>query len=230
MRIVILTGAGISAESGLATFRAEDGLWSGHSVEKVATVKGYRENPQFVLDFYNDRRNDVSKAEPNLAHIAIAKLQNSNHDVFLVTQNIDNLHERAGSKQVCHMHGSITKSKCEACEEDFLCNQTMKVEDRCPKCGQAAVRPDIVWFGEMPKHMDLITSKLFICDYFLAVGTSGNVYPAAQFVRTAKKKKATTIEFNISRSENANDFKERIIGPASKTVTEWVENFLSEYK
>lgn len=228
MRIVILTGAGISAESGLATFRAEDGLWSGHSVEKVATLEGYRKDPQFVLDFYNDRRNDIFAAEPNDAHKAIAKLQNSEHDVFLVTQNIDNLHEKAGSKKVWHMHGSITKARCESCGEDFPANLVMKTNDKCPECFQETVRPDIVWFGEMPMYMDEISSRLFICDYFLAVGTSGNVYPAAHFVRTAKKKKATTIEFNIKRSENANDFKQRIIGPASKTLPEWVDNFLAE--
>lgn len=228
MRIVILTGAGISAESGLATFRAEDGLWSGHSVEKVATLEGYRENPQFVLDFYNDRRNDIFAAEPNAAHRAIAKLQSSEHDVFLVTQNIDNLHEKAGSKKVWHMHGSITKARCESCGEDFPANLVMKTSDKCPECFRETVRPDIVWFGEMPMYMDEISSRLFICDYFLAVGTSGNVYPAAHFVRTAKKKKATTIEFNIKRSENANDFKQRIIGPASKTLPEWVDNFLAE--
>jgi NAD-dependent deacetylase len=230
MRIVILTGAGISAESGLSTFRAEDGLWNGYSVDKVATLDGYIKNPQYVLDFYNDRRSDVSKSEPNAAHFAIAKLQNSNHDVFLVTQNVDDLHEKAGSPQVCHMHGSLARSRCQSCEEDFPSNAIMKTQDVCPRCGSTTVRPDIVWFGEMPKEMDTITSKLFVCDYFLAIGTSGNVYPAAQFVRTARKKKATTIEFNISRSENANDFKQRILGPASTTVSKWVDEFLMEYK
>jgi NAD-dependent deacetylase len=225
MKIVILTGAGISAESGLATFRAEDGLWSGHSVEKVATLKGYRKDPQFVLDFYNNRRNDVAKAQPNAAHFALAKLQASNHDVFLVTQNVDDLHEKAGSKQVCHMHGSLAKAKCESCEEDFDANMVMKTEDRCPRCGSSTVRPDIVWFGEIPKEMKLITSKLFYCDYFLSIGTSGNVYPAAQFVRDAKK--ATSIEFNIVRSENANDFDYRIEGPASQTVSKWVDEFIN---
>ena len=229
MKIVILTGAGISAESGLATFRAEDGLWSGHSVDAVATIKGYRRNPQYVLDFYNDRRNDVSKAEPNAAHTAIAKLQNSKHDVFLVTQNVDDLHEKAGSNQVCHMHGSLANARCESCSHVFSANSVMKVEDHCPECGELTVRPDIVWFGEIPMHMELITSLLYKCDFFLAIGTSGNVYPAAQFVRTAKKK-ATTIEFNLARSENANDFEKRIIGPAGQTVPQWVDEFLSEYK
>lgn len=227
MRIVILTGAGISAESGLATFRAEDGLWNGYSVDKVATFDGYRADPQYVLNFYNDRREDVAKAQPNEAHRAIARLQNSKHDVFLVTQNVDDLHERGGSKQVCHMHGSLSLARCMSCECVFPANAVMKTEDRCIRCGQQAVRPDIVWFGEMPKEMDEISSKLFICDYFLAIGTSGNVYPAANFVRTARKKKANTIEFNIERSENANDFRERIVGPASETVSKWVDEFLS---
>lgn len=227
MYILILTGAGISAESGLATFRAEDGLWSGHSIEDVATPQGYKKNPQKVLDFYNDRRKDVAAAQPNAAHLAIAKLQNSSHKIFLVTQNVDDLHEKAGSSQVCHMHGSLAKSFCEACGVEQPAKDVMLTSDPCIACGAAKVRPDIVWFGETPYDMLDIDHHLRRCDLFLAIGTSGNVYPAAGFARIAKKK-GRTIEFNLNRSENANDFNERIIGPASETVTKWVDDILEK--
>lgn len=224
MHIVILTGAGISAESGLATFRAEDGLWSGHYIEDVATLGGYRRNPQHVLNFYNDRRKDVAAAQPNAAHYAIAKLQQSGHDVYLVTQNVDDLHEKAGSK-VIHMHGSLANAVCESCGHKQPATDRMSVNDPCMDCGELTVRPDIVWFGEEPHFMLDIDSKLRRCDMFLAIGTSGNVYPAAGFARIARKK-GHTIEFNIDRSENANDFKERVIGPASQTVSRWVDEFI----
>jgi len=226
MHIVILTGAGISAESGLATFRAEDGLWSGHSIEDVATLKGYRRNPQHVLDFYNDRRKDVAAAQPNAAHYAIAKLQQSNHKVTLITQNVDDLHERAGSS-VLHMHGSLAKAVCESCAHNQPATDHMSVTDCCIDCGELSVRPDIVWFGEEPYYMLDIDHELRRCDLFLAIGTSGNVYPAAGFARIARKK-GRTIEFNITRSENANDFRERIVGPASVTVPQWVDKLLGE--
>lgn len=228
MRIVILTGAGISAESGLATFRAEDGLWSGHSIEDVATPQGYKRNPQFVLDFYNDRRKDIAAAKPNTAHHAIAKLQKSSHEVFLVTQNVDDLHEKAGSNQVCHMHGSIGRAFCTECGIEHPAKEIMLITDECVFCSKQTVRPDIVWFGEEPYNMLDIDSKLRMCNYFLAIGTSGNVYPAAGFARIVKKKIGKSIEFNIARSENANDFHQRFIGAASVTVSEWVDKFLEE--
>lgn len=226
MHIVILTGAGISAESGLATFRAEDGLWSGHSIEDVATLKGYRRNPQHVLDFYNDRRKDVAAAEPNAAHFAIAKLQQSNHKVTLVTQNVDDLHERAGSN-VLHMHGSLAQAVCESCKHIQPATDHMSVTDPCSKCGELTVRPDIVWFGEEPHYILDIDHELRRCDLFVAIGTSGNVYPAAGFARIARKK-GNTMEFNLARSENANDFKHRVVGPAGTTVPQWVNELLGE--
>lgn len=224
MHIVILTGAGISAESGLATFRAADGLWSGHSIEDVATLKGYRKNPQHVLDFYNDRRRDVAAAEPNAAHYAIAKLQQSSHKVTLITQNVDDLHERAGSK-VLHMHGSLANAVCESCGHNQPATDHMSVHDHCFDCGELTVRPDIVWFGEEPHYMLDIDHELRRCDLFLSIGTSGNVYPAAGFVRVAGKK-ARTIEFNIDGSEISSKFDMRVLGPASKTIPEWVNSFL----
>lgn len=224
MHIVILTGAGISAESGLATFRAADGLWSGHSIDDVATLKGYRKNPQHVLDFYNDRRRDVAAAEPNAAHYAIAKLQGSSHKVTLITQNVDDLHERAGSK-VLHMHGSLATAICESCGHRQPATDHMSTTDHCMECGELAVRPDIVWFGEEPHYMLDIDHELRRCDLFLSIGTSGNVYPAAGFVRVAGKK-ARTIEFNVDRSEISSKFDVRVVGAASKTVPEWVDSFI----
>lgn len=228
MDIVILTGAGISAESGLATFRSDTGLWNNFSIEDVATYNGFKRNPDLVMDFYNNRRKDVSGAEPNEAHRAIARLQQSKHNVFLITQNVDDLHERAGSNQVCHMHGSLAKARCEECDEVYIANPIMSTADCCPECGCTRTRPDIVWFGEVPMFMDIIDGKLRRCDVFLSIGTSGNVYPAAGFARVARKK-GNTIEFNIDRSENANDFRERIIGPASETVPRWIDNLLENH-
>lgn len=226
MHVVILTGAGISAESGLATFRDADGLWNGYSIEDVATLQGYRCNPQYVLDFYNDRRKDVAAAEPNAAHYALTKLQQSNHKVTIVTQNVDDLHERAGSK-VLHMHGSLASAVCESCGHKQPATDHMSTNDPCMDCGELTVRPDIVWFGEEPHHMLDIDGELRRCDIFLAIGTSGNVYPAAGFVQVAKKK-AHTIEFNLNRSEVSSKFRERIVGPAGETVPRWVDRFLEE--
>lgn len=224
MHIVILTGAGISAESGLATFRDVDGLWNGYSIEDVATLGGYRRNPQYVLDFYNECRKNVAVAEPNPAHYAIAKLQQSNHKILLITQNVDDLHERAGSK-VLHMHGSLANAVCESCRHGQPATDHMSINDACIDCGELTVRPDIVWFGEEPHYMLDIDHELRRCDVFLAIGTSGNVYPAAGFVKVAGKK-GQTIEFNLNRSEVSSKFRERIVGPASETVPRWVDQFL----
>lgn len=226
MHIVILTGAGISAESGLSTFRDSDGLWNGHSVEDVATLRGYRRNPQMVLDFYNDCRKAVAVAQPNAAHYALTKLQQSGHKVTIVTQNVDDLHERAGSK-VLHMHGTLAQAVCECCGHKQPATDHMSVNDPCYECGELTVRPDIVWFGEEPFYMLDIDHELRRCDIFIAIGTSGNVYPAAGFVHVAKRK-AQTIEFNLKESENYKDFAERYIGPATQTVPFWVDQFLEE--
>lgn len=224
MHIVILTGAGISAESGLTTFRDADGLWNGYSIEDVATPAGYKKDPQRVLDFYNDCRKNVAAAQPNAAHYALTKLQQSNHKVTIVTQNVDDLHERAGSK-VLHMHGSLAEAVCTSCGHKQPATDHMSINDPCMDCDELTVRPDIVWFGEEPYYMLDIDHELRRCDVFLAIGTSGNVYPAAGFVQVAGRK-AHTVEFNLNRSEVSSKFRERVIGPASQTVPDWVDRFL----
>lgn len=224
MHIVILTGAGISAESGLSTFRDENGLWNGYSVEDVATIGGYRRNPQYVLDFYNECRKNVAAAQPNAAHYALTKLLQSNHKVTIVTQNVDDLHERAGS-DVIHMHGSLANAICESCNNYQPATDHMSVDDPCFNCGELTVRPDVVWFGETPHYMLDIDHELRRCDLFLAIGTSGNVYPAADFVKIAGKK-GHTIEFNLNGSKVSSKFRERVAGPASETVPQWVDHFL----
>jgi NAD-dependent deacetylase len=224
MHIVILTGAGISAESGLATFRDSDGLWSGYSIEEVATPQGYKKNPQLVLDFYNNCRREVALAQPNAAHHALAKLQQSDHKVTIITQNVDDLHERAGS-EVLHMHGSLADAICTSCGFIQPATDHMAIHNLCPSCRNASVRPNIVWFGEEPHHMLDIDHELRRCDLFIAIGTSGNVYPAAGFVQLAGRK-AHTIEFNLNKSEVSSDFREHVIGPAGTTVPHWVDRFL----
>jgi len=227
MRIVILTGAGISAESGIPTFRAEDGLWSGFNVEDVATPAGYKRNPQLVLDFYNNRRSDVKNAMPNAAHEAIARLQNDGrHDVTLITQNVDDLHERGGSPKVIHMHGSLANALCANCGAFYPANEIMRLDDKCPKCDVAKIRPDIVWFGEIPYSMDYIESKIEVADLFIAIGTSGNVYPAAGFARVAKMVMAKTVELNLYATNDTKNFDEQIEGLATVIVPEFVNNLL----
>jgi NAD-dependent deacetylase len=227
MRIVILTGAGISAESGIPTFRADDGLWSGFNVEDVATPAGYKRNPQLVLDFYNNRRSDVKNAMPNAAHEAIARLQNSGrHDVTLITQNVDDLHERGGSPKVIHMHGSLANALCANCGAFYPANEIMRLDDKCLECDTAKVRPDIVWFGEIPYSMDYIESKIEVADLFIAIGTSGNVYPAAGFARAAKMAKAKTVELNLYATNDTKNFDEQIEGLATVIVPEFVNNLL----
>ena len=226
MKIIILTGAGVSAESGVPTFRASDGLWSGYSVEDVATPKGYKKNPKLVLDFYNKRRAEVKLAEPNAAHISIAKLQKSNkHEVVLITQNVDDLHERAGSPEVIHMHGSLAKCKCNTCDEQFVAKDIMEINDVCQSCFSGTLRPDIVWFDEIPYHMKKITNSFTDANLFVSIGTSGNVYPAAGFVQIAKKLGLHTIELNLEETGNS-DFIECREGPATIVVTEWVNQLL----
>lgn len=217
--IVILTGAGISAESGLKTFRDSNGLWEEHRIEDVATPQGFAENPQLVQNFYNMRRRQLLQAEPNLAHAALADLEKKwQGDFLLVTQNVDNLHRRAGSKHVLHMHGELQQVRCLHSRKIFAWKDDITPESRCPCCQmQHTLRPHIVWFGEMPLHMDEIYKALHRCDIFLAIGTSGQVYPAAGFVQEAKLHKARTIECNLEPSGNA-AFDLGIYGRATEKV------------
>ena len=227
--IVILTGAGISAESGLATFRAADGLWEGHRVEDVATPEAYRRDPTLVHQFYDARRTRLGEVEPNLAHKALARLDAEwDGDLLLVTQNVDDLHDRAGSKRLLHMHGELTKGWCLACDERFAWTGDMGEGAVCPSCQvRGKVRPDIVWFGEMPYEMDRIEDALRGADLFVSIGTSGAVYPAAGFVQTASYCGAATLEMNLDPSLGSTFFDESRIGPAGKLVPEWVDELLA---
>lgn len=228
--IVILTGAGISAESGIKTFRASDGLWEEHRIEDVATPEGFARDPALVQQFYNQRRQPILNGDvrANPAHRALAKLQREfKGDVTLVTQNIDNLHEQGGSSQVLHMHGEILKMRCTHTQKVFDCVADITTSDECPCCLiRGALRPHIVWFGEMPMYMDKINDALLRCDLFVSIGTSGNVYPAAGFVQMANSAGAKTIEINLEESNVASAFDVAIYGKAGEVLPKWVDEFL----
>jgi NAD-dependent deacetylase len=227
--IVVLTGAGVSAESGLATFRGPDGLWEGHRVEDVCTPEAYRRNPALVHEFYDARRAKLRTVEPNAAHKALARLDDEwPGKLLLITQNVDDLHERAGSKRLLHMHGELASAWCLACGERFGWEGPMGEEARCPTCdAQGHVRPDIVWFGEMPYEMDRIEEALRACDLFVSIGTSGAVYPAAGFVQTARYCGATTLEINLEPSLGSTLFDESRTGRAGDLVPVFVDEILS---
>ena len=226
--IVILTGAGISAESGLATFRAADGLWEGHRVEDVATPEAFARDPALVHDFYDARRARLGEVEPNAAHVALARLdQQWPGDLLIVTQNVDDLHERAGARRLLHMHGELLRGWCLACDERFRWTGPMGDTASCPSCQlSGSVRPDIVWFGEMPYAMERIEAALGGCDLFISIGTSGAVYPAAGFVQTAKYCGAATLEINLDPSMSSSFFDESRTGRAAELVPAWVEQVL----
>ena len=226
--IVILTGAGVSAESGLATFRGPDGLWEGHRVEDVCTPEAYRRDPALVHAFYDARREKLNTVEPNGAHKALALLEAEwPGELLVVTQNVDDLHERAGSKRLIHMHGELTKGWCLACDQRFAWTGPMGEAAECPACARhGAVRPDIVWFGEMPYEMDEIEDALRRCDLFVSIGTSGAVYPAAGFVQTARYCGATTLEMNLEQSLGSTMFNESRIGRAGDLVPQWVDELI----
>lgn len=227
--IVILTGAGISAESGIPTFRGSDGLWEGHRVEDVATPEAFARNPELVHTFYNLRRAALGTVEPNPAHTALARLERElDGTVLVVTQNVDDLHERAGSKNVLHMHGELRKAWCLGCDNRTEWLDAMTEESRCPHCSrEGRLRPDIVWFGEMPYEMEHIEEALSGCDLFVSIGTSGNVYPAAGFVTMVRHMgRAHTLELNLDPSEGSSMFHEARHGPASKLVPAFVEEVL----
>jgi NAD-dependent deacetylase len=228
MKIVILTGAGISAESGLGTFRDADGLWTRFSLDDVATPEGFARDPGRVHDFYNARRANCINAEPNAAHRALARLQSDwPGDLVLVTQNIDDLHERAGSTGVIHMHGEIRRARCADCGQRWAAPPVLSVDIPCPACGRKGARPDVVWFGEIPYHMDAIGAHLSTADHFVAIGTSGSVYPAAGFVAEARAAGARTLELTLDRSEVAALFDETRLGPATELVPAWVVEILA---
>ena len=230
INIVILTGAGVSAESGLATFRGADGLWEGHRIEEVASPEGFARNPALVQHFYNLRRAALKSSQPNAAHQAIARLQRewAHGQVTLITQNVDDLHERGGSSEVLHMHGELLKVRCTQCASVLSWQDDITPEVPCLGCGRKnSLRPDIVWFGEMPYCMDEIADRLAQADIFAAIGTSGKVYPAAGFVLEAARRGARTVEFNLETSEISSAFAEHRIGPAGVRVPEWVAALLA---
>lgn len=229
--IVILTGAGISAESGIQTFRGADGLWENHRVEDVATPEGFARNPDFVQSFYNDRRGQLlsGSVDPNPAHEALARLENeySGH-VTVVTQNIDNLHERGGSRNIIHMHGELLSGFCTFCGTRFRLEGDLNTGDICDSCGKiGGLRPDIVWFGEMPYRMEEIYGLLSECGLFIAVGTSGNVYPASGFVDIARRGGAATLEVNLEPSLVQNHFSDHRYGEAGTILPEIVDEILA---
>lgn len=228
--IVILTGSGISAESGIETFRASDGLWARHHIEDIATLDGYRRNPQLVYTFYNQRYTQLSlpRIQPNDAHLALAELQQRySGNVTIITQNIDNLHERGGASNVIHMHGELCKVRCEKTEQLYPFQPLSRVL-KCPCCNKMGyLRPHVVWFNEIPLYMDAIYAKLKTADLFIAVGTSGSVFPAADFVNEATKVRAHTIEVNLEATHISSNFKEHRIGKATVEVRELVEELLA---
>ncbi|MEQ9261245.1 MAG: NAD-dependent deacylase [Roseovarius sp.] len=227
-KIVILTGAGISAESGLGTFRDENGLWAQHAIEDVATPEGFARDPARVHAFYNARRAQAAEARPNAAHEALARLEREHAgDVLIVTQNVDGLHEAAGSRRVLHMHGTLAGALCHACGHRWEAPPEMHPEDRCPDCMARATRPDVVWFGEMPYGMERIEAALLEADLFAAIGTSGQVYPAAGFGQFARSVGAQTVELNLDASAASPDFDEHIRGRASEVVPHWVARLLA---
>ncbi len=227
--IVILTGAGVSAESGVATFRDANGLWENHDPMTIATPEAFSRDPALVYRFYNARLAQLDKVEPNAAHRALARLQRHyTGEVFIVTQNVDDLHERGGADQVCHMHGQLRQVLCKHCRCRYAVDGAYDAQTRCRECGRTAgLRPDVVWFGEIPYDMDRIETELARCDLFVAVGTSGVVYPAAGFVQLARSYGAYTLEINRETSEVAGLFDERRQGLATVEVTAWVEELLA---
>ena len=225
--IVILTGAGISAESGIDTFRDAGGLWEQHRVEDVATPEGFARDPDLVLGFYDIRREALSQVKPNAAHQALARLDAEwSGELLIVTQNVDDLHERGGAKRVLHMHGELKSALCLSCEMRSPWDAPMSNRPPCPVCQAPSLRPDVVWFGEMPYQMEMIYAAIREADLFVSIGTSGAVYPAAGFVRDARELGAQTLELNLERSEGSHWFDESRQGPAGELVPAWVEDTL----
>lgn len=227
--IVVLTGAGISAESGLGTFRDVDGLWTKYDLNDVATPEGYARDPALVHDFYNARRANCATAQPNAAHHALARFQRERPGAMLiVTQNVDDLHARAGSDPVIAMHGALMGALCHACGHRWPAPPVMAPADRCARCQTPATRPDVVWFGEVPYHMYRIEAALAGARVFAAIGTSGQVWPAAGFVQAARRAGARCIELNLEPSDMSSAFHTRRYGPATQIVPDWVDALLRD--
>ncbi|MBI3439024.1 MAG: NAD-dependent deacylase [Proteobacteria bacterium] len=229
--VFILTGAGISAESGLSTFRDKDGLWSRYKIEDVASIEGYGRDPQRVLDFYNLRGGAHGDVQPNAGHIALARLEQHwkmrGAVVTVCTQNIDNLHERAGSRRVIHMHGELAKVRCHNCGNVTPRDGDLSINLACAACGQiGGMRPHVVWFGETPLGMDAVYEALAASKLFVSIGTSGSVYPAGGFVRAAREADVATMEINLEPSENADAFDARRYGKASEVLPVWVDEMI----
>lgn len=229
--IFILTGAGISRESGLDTFRDADGLWAKVRLEDVATPGGFARDPKRVYDFYNQRRRELTggRIEPNAAHLALARLEaEASEEVLVVTQNVDDLHERAGTGNLLHMHGEMLKARCQSCGAVLPWAADLGGADACARCGRAgALRPHVVWFEEMPLYLEEIDRALRRCRTFVSIGTSGDVYPAAGFVRQALEAGARTVELNLEPSRHAALFRAGTYGPATEIVPAWVETVLA---
>lgn len=227
--LVILTGAGVSAESGIATFRGPGGLWEGHRVEDVCTPEALARDPALVHRFYDLRRAALETVQPNAAHHALARLDAAwPGELLIVTQNVDDLHERAGATRLLHMHGELRSALCAACGVRERWEEALPPESECPNCGMLALRPDIVFFGEMPYEMERIEAALAEADLFVSIGTSGAVYPAAGFVQTARHYGAATLEMNLEPSGGSHWFEESRMGPAGTLVPAWVEELLAK--
>ena len=232
-KVVILTGAGISAESGIRTFRASDGLWEEHRIEDVATPMGWERNPQLVWDFYQARRNQLFEVEPNPGHTALTTLEDHLDDLLLVTQNVDNLHERAGSKNLIHIHGELEKLRCEECHHVDVMMEPQDLDSSfvsCPVCSNTMMRPHIVWFHEMPMQMAEIEKALNQCDVFIAIGTSGHVYPAAGFLASAKQQGSYCIGINLDAPLNYDLFDEFHQGKAGEILPDLVSKWIDKGK
>ena len=226
-RIVVLTGAGISAESGVPTFRDAGGLWEDHRIEDVATPDGFARDPDTVLRFYDARRRAVADVEPNAAHRALARLEGAIGDrLLVVTQNVDDLHERAGSSLVVHMHGELRRALCSACGARPTWDGDLRDRPECPACGERMLRPDVVWFGELPYELERIENAVVACDVFVSIGTSGAVYPAAGYVALAAAFGARTVELNLEPSDALVPFDESRAGRATDVVPQWVDEIL----
>lgn len=231
--IVILTGAGVSKESGISTFRDADGIWNSVNLEDVATPEGFAKDPVQVHNFYNDRRRGLAdpKIQPNAAHDALARLERDwPGEVLIVTQNIDDLHERAGTRSLIHMHGELLKARCQRCDSVTPWSLDLSTQSACPSCGaRGTMRPNVVWFGEMPFMMDQIEEALVRCGLFMSIGTSGNVYPAAGFVDLVRRVgQAQTVEVNLEPSEGASLFHDGVYGLATEMVPQIVDQILGQ--